>query len=454
MKKQFQQIMLAVILTAGSFTAHAQLQYWRLTGNTNATNSSILGTLNNINLNLYTNSKNRMTFISGGNVGIGNFGTGNPPPSANYGVHIRGGLGSGNVQSQGLYIQRADMPPTNQDDALAISFSSNSYSTVGVGGGSCNFILFPSSNTPQPDMSFSTNNLAPQMIIKFSGKVGIAQPNPSNKLDIVTTVPTDGIRVTQAGPTGAVSLQLKNSTASGRLWGMLSLGSGDADGSGNFGIYDLTSGNNRLFISGGGSVAAGNIGIGTVTPNNRVEINSGVAARSGLTFTNLTSNTPAGTSSTDFDCSKVLTVDSMGEVILVDLNTCLSSSRLGQEQQLADQQAQINELKSEINSLKAMLASGSVSPEKVASSIQGSLTQITPNPFSKSATISFSLPSDAANAQLVITDLSGKVLETFPLSAGATEQIVNGGKFLSGSYVYSLRVNGKIIDSKQMVIAK
>lgn len=53
------------------------------------------------------------------------------------------------------------------------------------------------------------------------------------------------------------------------------------------------------------------IGIGTTTPNNMLEINSGVTATTGLRFTNLTSAVTAGASA-----SKALGVDANGDVSL------------------------------------------------------------------------------------------------------------------------------------------
>ena len=56
----------------------------------------------------------------------------------------------------------------------------------------------------------------------------------------------------------------------------------------------------------------GNVGIGTTTPNNKLEIKANAADASGLRFTNLTSNSP-----TQPIGSKVLSVDAQGNVILI-----------------------------------------------------------------------------------------------------------------------------------------
>jgi hypothetical protein len=58
-------------------------------------------------------------------------------------------------------------------------------------------------------------------------------------------------------------------------------------------------------------VGAGNFGIGTSTPNNKLEITHGTSGNSGLRFTNLTSSNSSATTS-----NKVLTVNSLGDVVL------------------------------------------------------------------------------------------------------------------------------------------
>jgi hypothetical protein len=55
------------------------------------------------------------------------------------------------------------------------------------------------------------------------------------------------------------------------------------------------------------------VGVGTRTPNNKLEITQGTAGNSGLRFTNLLS-----TSATTTSNGKTLTVNASGDVVLVD----------------------------------------------------------------------------------------------------------------------------------------
>ncbi|MBX7109988.1 MAG: SlyX family protein [Chitinophagales bacterium] len=145
----------------------------------------------------------------------------------------------------------------------------------------------------------------------------------------------------------------------------------------------------------------GNVGIGTSAPNDKVEINSGAAAKSGLRFTQLSAASPTTATPNDFDCNKFPAVDSSGEVILVDRTICGSSSKsdgsdiehAAQQAQVDALQRQVETLKNEIAEMKAMFSTAPVKSTKMTSSVNNvQLGQIAPNPFSQNATISFSLP--------------------------------------------------------------
>lgn len=310
------------------------------------------------------------------------------------------------------------------------------------------------------DLRIITNGNTRMTVKKNNGRVGINTIAPVNKLEVDVTDPEDGIRIVQNGANGiygAASLHLKNNTLGGKMWSIHSLGSGNTNqGSGNFLIEEaddyMQNNVDRFLIQKG----TGYVGIGTSLPNDKVEINSGLTARSGLRFTQLTALTPTSVIPADFDCRKVLTVDNNGEVILMSLDSCgqASSKQASDDSQLAIQQAQIDDLKSQIAELKAMIGYNSSFSAKTADVKKAYLVQISPNPLSQKATVSYSLPADALNAQLSITDATGKVVIDYTLSAGSTEQVIDAGKFSSGVYQYSLFVNGKVMDSKQLVIAK
>lgn len=83
------------------------------------------------------------------------------------------------------------------------------------------------------------------------------------------------------------------------------------------------------------------------------------------------------------------------------------------------------------------------------------LEQNAPNPFNNATLIRYNIPADVQNAQITITDIKGTTLKAIPLNNKGTGQVsIAAGTLMSGTYIYSLVVDGKKIDSKQMVLTK
>jgi hypothetical protein len=89
----------------------------------------------------------------------------------------------------------------------------------------------------------------------------------------------------------------------------------------------------------------------------------------------------------------------------------------------------------------------------IESSNSASLRQNVPNPFNQSSAIHFCVPSTASNASIVVTDAAGKTIKQFNnLSKGSGAVTIEGNTLSSGSYLYSLIVDGKTIATKQMIL--
>lgn len=125
---------------------------------------------------------------------------------------------------------------------------------------------------------------------------------------------------------------------------------------------------------------------------------------------------------------------------------------------IAGQQNQIDELKNEISEIKTSLQACGItcfsSTEKSSSSQnENKLYQNAPNPANGSTVIAYSLMSDAKNAMIEIRNINGAVMKSFQLS-GSGSITVSALDLPAGSYQYSLSIDGRAVDTKQMIITK
>ncbi len=74
-----------------------------------------------------------------------------------------------------------------------------------------------------------------------------------------------------------------------------------------------------------------------------------------------------------------------------------------------------------------------------------------PNPFSERTEIPYFVP-EGKNASLWITDMNGKKLMSWTLKTGDGVQIMENHALSAGIYLYSLVVNGEVVDTKKMTI--
>ncbi len=81
--------------------------------------------------------------------------------------------------------------------------------------------------------------------------------------------------------------------------------------------------------------------------------------------------------------------------------------------------------------------------------------QNAPNPFSTTTSIRYHLPLSAISSYIVITDSKGGAVKTITLKTRGDGMLtIAAGTLQQGTYFYSLVVDGKRIDTKQMIIIK
>jgi len=131
-----------------------------------------------------------------------------------------------------------------------------------------------------------------------------------------------------------------------------------------------------------------------------------------------------------------------------------------QQKMIEAKDAQINDLSDRLERVEALLedlAMGGTSTQNVELIGEDAiLEQNNPNPFDGSTSISYKLTNSTKDASLNIFDLNGKILKTIQIDssnkAGAVS--IDTHNMPNGTYSYNLVIDGKIIDSKKMILSK
>jgi len=132
-----------------------------------------------------------------------------------------------------------------------------------------------------------------------------------------------------------------------------------------------------------------------------------------------------------------------------------------------DQQKSIKYLNSEVTELKDLISSissdccknnlkkGELTEDNISTYNQTILFQNSPNPFQTETTIEYYISENSKETSLFIYNLQGKELKKVPISIkGKGNVVIKGSEFEAGMYIYSLIVDGVLIDTKTMVLTK
>ncbi len=83
------------------------------------------------------------------------------------------------------------------------------------------------------------------------------------------------------------------------------------------------------------------------------------------------------------------------------------------------------------------------------------LEQNVPNPFAENTSINYYIPENNNYAQLIFTDMHGRIIKTVDIKQSGKGQLrVYAANLSQGIYQYSIVVDGKIIDTKKMLVEK
>jgi hypothetical protein len=83
------------------------------------------------------------------------------------------------------------------------------------------------------------------------------------------------------------------------------------------------------------------------------------------------------------------------------------------------------------------------------------MSQNEPNPFTHETIVRYTLPQSVSSAFMAVYDLTGKQITTIPVTEKGTASItITSEKLAAGIYIYSIVADGKVIDSKRMIVAE
>ena len=119
-----------------------------------------------------------------------------------------------------------------------------------------------------------------------------------------------------------------------------------------------------------------------------------------------------------------------------------------------DKDSEIADLQKQINDLKAIVT-GTQNNASAISLSNAFLGQNIPNPFSHDTKIFYTLPQQYGSAQIIVIGKDGKVLKQINISGNGKSSLnIDASTLSNGAYSYSLYVNGKLVDTKQMILTR
>lgn len=123
----------------------------------------------------------------------------------------------------------------------------------------------------------------------------------------------------------------------------------------------------------------------------------------------------------------------------------------------------VQELKSELDATKN--ANAPIKKSATRSAEEGEATEIDaivntlyqnePNPFTESTLIQCDVAEDVVKADLYVYNMNGEqIAEYTVVERGETSVTIDGGSLNAGMYLYALIADGKVVDTKRMILTK
>ncbi|HEY6975184.1 MAG TPA: tail fiber domain-containing protein [Chitinophagaceae bacterium] len=462
MKLTLQHNIAVVLLSMAGLTAQAQTS-WLIAGNSNIGATHFLGTKNNKPVMIRTNNVERIRILANGNVGIGT-------TTPSYKLHVVGG-------SYGIYGSGSSYGVVGAGGTYGVYGSGTSYGVYGYSSsnygvyGNSGYLGVYGSGTSYGVYGYSSANYG---VYGYSSSgYGVDGQSYSSYGGYFSSTNSYGLRA---------------ATTNGYYAGVFD---GNVWTSGSYITSDQKMKKNIREVSNAMDI------INQLKPKNYEYLTDGK-----YTSLNLPKGIHYGLIAQDLEqvlpnlvreAPRELRISAPGEVIKPLADDGKASASIADAQVLQapakgkvttetinlkavnyeelipimikamqEQQATIQKQQKQIDDLRSMITTSSVSsgtPDQLVTKTTGFssgayIKQNAPNPFLQSTAIQYYVPSSAKHAQLIVYSIDGRQLKSFSLNNGMNQVTIDGGTLSSGQYVYSLVVDGKKVDSKQMVLTK
>ena len=121
----------------------------------------------------------------------------------------------------------------------------------------------------------------------------------------------------------------------------------------------------------------------------------------------------------------------------------------------------VNELRAQVVSLQGTQTYNVRARNGSETGVGGNVLDVTtleqnePNPFTQTTVVRYTLPESVKCAFLYIYDLNGTQVDQKTLqSRGKSSVTLEAGSLAPGMYLYALVVDGKVVDTKRMIITQ
>jgi len=122
------------------------------------------------------------------------------------------------------------------------------------------------------------------------------------------------------------------------------------------------------------------------------------------------------------------------------------------KEQIQAQQRELNELKYLVEKLISNKENSPNNSYILQLQQKAILSQNHPNPFHENTIVNYFIPKDVQNAKIQITTVDGKIVDQVNImEVGKGQVIIKNSFYSSGTYYYSLVLDGLVVETKRMV---